>query len=123
MAAKRLAGGSTNIDTLNEFVSALIAEDTRSADAALEGIKLKDNEFGRGYRKALLGMRIALFEKNVDSLIYKTLKGGMLVKDRKDIQTEFRSRRNTPFASEHEKGFYAAWKDVLRLVDTNLKSG
>ncbi|MBU7004124.1 MAG: hypothetical protein HXS50_01060, partial [Theionarchaea archaeon] len=85
-------------------------------------IKLRDNEFGRGYRKALLGMRIALFEKNVDSLIYKTLKGGMLVKDRREIQNEFRNRRNTPFASEYEKGFYAAWKDVLRLVDTNLKA-
>jgi hypothetical protein len=123
MAAKRLAGGSTNIEALNDFVSALIAEDTRSADSALEAIKLKENEFGRGYRKALLGMRVALFEKNVDSLIYKTLKGGMLVKDRREIQTEFRSRRNTPFASEFEKGFYAAWKDVLRLVDTNFKSG
>jgi hypothetical protein len=123
MAAKRLAGGSSNIEALNSFVSALVGEDPRSADAALEAIKLKENEFGRGYRKALIGMRTALFEKNVDSLIYKAIKGGMLAKDRREIQNEFRNRRNTPFASEHEKGFYAAWKDVLRLVGTNLKSG
>ena len=123
MAAKRLAGGSDNIDALNTFVSALVGEDPRSADAALESIKLRDNEFGRGYKKALVGMRTAFFEKNVDSLIFKSIKGGMLTKDRKEIQNEFRARRKTPFASEGEKGFYAAWKDVLRLVGTNLKSG
>jgi len=123
MAAKRLAGGSGNIDALKSFVSALVGDDSRSADSALESIKLKDNNFGRGYRKALVGMRTAYFEKNVDSLIYKTVKGGMLAKTRKQIQAEFRDRRNTPFAPEDEKGFYAAWKDVLRLIGNELKSG
>ena len=122
MAARRIAGGSSNIDSLQEFVSALISEDSRGADTALESIKLKDNDVGRGYRRALLGMRSALFDNNVDSLIFKILKGGMLAKDRRELQNEFRTRRNTPFASDDEKGFYAAWKDVLRLVGASTKS-
>lgn len=122
MAAKRLAGGSGNIQALNGFVSALIEDDSRSADSGLEAIKLKDNDFGRGYRRALVGMRTAYFEKNIDSLIYKSIKAGMLAKVRREIQIEFRDRRNTPFASEYEKGFFAAWKDVLRLIGNELKS-
>lgn len=122
MAAKRIAGGSDNIQALSDFVTALISDDSRSADAALNAMNLKDNDFGRGYRKALVGMRIALFDRNVDSLIYKCLKGGMLAKERRQIQNEFRARRKTPFASDAEKGFYAAWKDVLRVVSANLKS-
>ena len=122
MAAKRIAGGSENIQALSDFVNALISENSRSADAALEAMKLKDNDFGRGYRKALMGMRTAFFERNVDSLIYKCLKGGMLAKERRQIQNEFRAKRKTPFASDVERGFYAGWKDVLRVVAANLKS-
>lgn len=122
MAARRIAGGSDNIEALDKFVSALITGDSRSADASLDSIKLKDNEFGRGYRKALVGMRIALFDGNVDSLIFKVTRGGMLAKDRRELQNEFRTRRKTSFASDSEKGFYAAWRDVLRLVGTQMKS-
>ena len=122
MSAKRLAAGADNIETLTEFVSALNSNNARAADSALGALKLRDNDFGKGYRKALTGMRTALFEKNVDSLIYKVLKGGLPAKDRKEIRSEFRTRRKTPFVSDVEKGFYAAWKDVLRIIGSAAKS-
>lgn len=121
MSAKRLAAGADNIETLTEFVSALTSNNARAADSALDALKLRDNDFGKGYRKALTGMRTALFEKNVDSLIFKVLKGGLLAKDRKEIRNEFRTRRKTPFVSDVEKGFYAAWKDVLRIIGSAAK--
>lgn len=123
MAAKRIAGGTGNIEALNEFVKGLVSDDPRAADGALESIKLKDNEFGRGYRRALVGMRSALFGGNVDSLIYKILKAGMLAKERREVQNEFRERRKIPFVADSEKGYCAAWKDVLRLLDQQLKAG
>jgi hypothetical protein len=122
MSAKRIAGGSENIRALGDFVKALVSGDSRGADSALDAIKLRDNEFGRGYMKALTGMRSSLFGDNVDSLIFKILKGGMLAKERTSVQREFRERRKIPFAPDFEKGYSAAWKDVLRLVDQELKS-
>ena len=122
MAAKRIAGGAGNIEALSDFVKALVSNDSRAADSALDSIKLKDNEFGRGYMKALTGMRSSLFGDNVDSLIFKILKGGMLAKERRDVQAEFRERRKIPFAPDSEKGYCAAWKDVLRLIDQEMKS-
>ncbi len=122
MAAKRIAGGAGNIQALSDFVTALIQRDARAADSALDSIRLKDNEFGRGYMRALTGMRNSLFGENVDSLIFKILKGGMLAKERKDVQREFRDRRKISFAPDSEKGYSAAWKDVLRLMDQQMKS-
>jgi hypothetical protein len=118
MSAKRIAGGAGNIEALMDFVSALNSGDARAADQALGAMKLRDNEFGSGYRRALVGMRTAHLEKNVDSLIYKSLKGGLLVRQRKELRNEFRARRQTPFVSETEKGYFAAWKDVLRIIDS-----
>jgi len=122
MAARRLAGGAGNIEALTKFVSALAAEDAKATDAALEAIKLKDTEFGRGYMKALAGMRISLFEKNVDALIFRILKGNLPGKQKREIVNEFRTRRKAPFAKEYEKGFLAAWKDVLRILEPKEKS-
>jgi len=122
MAARRLAGGASNIEALTKFVSALASEDAKATDAALEAIQLKDTDFGRGYMKALAGMRISLFEKNVDSLIFRILKGSLPGKQKREIMNEFRRRRNAPFVKEYEKGFHAAWKDVLRILEPKEKS-
>jgi len=122
MPAKRLAAGTENVEVLARFVSALTSGDARGSDSALSALKLRDNEFGRGYRRALIGMRTALFDASVDSLIYKVVKGGLLAKERREIRNEFRERRKTPFASDMEKGFYAAWKDVLRIIEAGGKS-
>ncbi len=118
MATKRLAGGSDNLKALTEFVSSLGAEDIRATDLALERIQLRDSGFGRGYQKALIGMKTSMLEKNVDSLIYKSLKGTMSAKQRREILNDFRARRKAPFTSDEEKGFHAAWKDVLRIIET-----
>ncbi len=122
MAARRLAGGSSNVETLTKFVSSLVSQDAKGAEAALEAIKLKDTEFGRGYRKALEGMRISVFEKNVDSLIFRILAGSFTGKQKREMVSEFRRRRNAPFVREYEKGFHAAWKDVLSILEPKEKA-
>ena len=122
MSSTRISAGASNVKALTDFVSSLRRNDARGADAALAEIKLKANEFGRGYRKALLGMRTALFDKNVDSLIFKFIEGQVPTKHRKEILREFREKRNSPLATDSEKGFFSAWRDVLRILEATKKS-
>ena len=122
MNLSRVSAGAANVKALTEFVSSLKSKDPRGADAALAEIKLKSNEFGRGYRRALVGMRTALFDKNVDSLIFKLVEGEVPTKHKKEILRELREKRNSPLATESEKGFFAAWRDVVRALDATKSS-
>jgi hypothetical protein len=122
MPAKRIAAGKQNLKALRDFVTALSEGDSQAADSALGRIKLKDTDFGKGYRKALSGMKISIDDGNVDSLMHKCLNGHLTKERRNELRREFSDRRKTPFAPKAERGYFAAWKDVLRLVDSIQKS-
>ncbi len=121
MAPKRIAAGQKNLKALKEFVAALMKEDTLEASSALGKLKLKDNDFGRGYRKALAGMKSVVSDQEVDSLTYKCIKGHLSKEEKKELRKEFSGKRNMAFAAKDEQGFFAAWKDVLKLIDTTKK--
>ena len=97
------------------FLRALLRRDFSRAKGHLEKLQKMagNNEWGRGYSKAVNGFLSAIQDNDTDSLIVQLIKGH----NQEKIETllhHFESILRHEFRDEYEKGYYTAWVELLK---------
>ncbi|WP_456367198.1 hypothetical protein [Thermococcus sp.] len=97
------------------FVRAIMRGDLTRAKGHFEKIiKIVGNEeWGKGYSKAVEGIINAIKDKDADSLIMQLLKEG----DRKrarELLEKYSEMATQDFRDDYEKGYYTAWVEFLK---------
>jgi len=97
------------------FVRALLRRDFSRAKGHLEKlVKIAGNdEWGRGYSRAVEGMMNALKDNDTDSLVVQLLSSNDREKAR-EIMNRYSKMAAQEFRDDYEKGFYTAWSEFLK---------
>lgn len=96
------------------FLRALMRGDYSKAKAHLDKLEkiVGDDEWGRGYSKAINGFLSALKDNDTDSLIVQLVRNPDNEKAQKLLE-HFESILQHEFRDDYEKGYYTAWKELL----------
>lgn len=97
------------------FLRALLRRDFSRAKGHLEKLqKIAGNdEWGRGYSKAVSGFLSAIQDNDPDSLIVQLINEHNLEKA-EALLRHFESILRHEFRDEYEKGYYTAWVELLK---------
>ena len=97
------------------FVRALLRRDFNRAKGHMEKlIKIAGNdEWGRGYSRAVEGIMNALKDNDADSLIVQLISGNDREKAR-ELLENYSKLALQDFRDDYEKGYYTAWSEFLR---------
>lgn len=104
---------------VRQFIESLKRKDTKRAREWLEINKVNlssGSEFEEGYLLALQGMISALESSNELSAITKLLDKKYEPKQVAQLVREAKARISQKFRPDDERGFDAAWVDVLRTL-------
>ncbi|USS40382.1 hypothetical protein NF865_08725 [Thermococcus aggregans] len=96
------------------FLRALMRGDYAKAKSHLDKLEkiVGDDEWGRGYSKAINGFLSALKDNDTDSLIVQLIRNPDKEKAKKLLE-HFESILQHEFRDDYEKGYYTAWKELL----------
>ncbi|NJE54204.1 hypothetical protein [Thermococcus sp. 21S9] len=97
------------------FVRALLRRDFSRAKGHMEKLmKIAGNdEWGRGYSKAVEGIMNALKDNDADSLVVQLISAN----DREraeELLENYSKLANQDFRDDYERGFYTAWSEFLK---------
>ena len=97
------------------FVRALLRRDFSRAKGHMEKLmKIAGNdEWGRGYSKAVEGIMNALKDNDADSLVVQLISAN----DREraeELLENYSKLANQNFRDDYERGFYTAWNEFLK---------
>ncbi|NJE09219.1 hypothetical protein E3E31_11945 [Thermococcus sp. M39] len=97
------------------FLRALMRRDFNKAKSHLEKLKkmVGDDEWGRGYSKAINGFISALKDNDSDALIVQLVKEVDHEKAEQLLE-HFEGILKHEFRDEYEKGYYTAWVELLK---------
>ena len=103
---------------IKQFVKALREKDIKKAreelDGAGEKLNLKD-EFWRGYHLALRGMVSALESGGELTVLSRIINGKISRESIQKLLQQAQEKASQIFKPNDERGFYAAWADVLQF--------
>ncbi|ALM76184.1 hypothetical protein [Thermococcus barophilus] len=96
------------------FLRALMRRDFNKAKSHLEKLEkmVGNDEWGRGYSKAINGFISALKDNDTDALIVQLVKEVDHEKA-KQLLEHFEGILKHEFRDEYEKGYYTAWVELL----------
>ncbi|HIH72370.1 MAG: hypothetical protein PWP49_1483 [Thermococcaceae archaeon] len=96
------------------FLRALMRGDYSKAKAHLDKLEkiVGDDEWGRGYSKAINGFLSALSDNDTDALIVQLIRNPDNEKAKKLLE-HFENILQHEFRDDYEKGYYTAWKELL----------
>ncbi|MDK2783916.1 MAG: hypothetical protein PWQ32_1505 [Thermococcaceae archaeon] len=96
------------------FLRALMRGDYSKAKAHLDKLEkiVGDDEWGRGYSKAINGFLSALSDNDTDALIVQLIRNSDNEKAKKLLE-HFENILQHEFRDDYEKGYYTAWKELL----------
>ncbi|WP_042697590.1 hypothetical protein [Thermococcus sp. PK] len=96
------------------FLRALMRGDYTKAKAHLDKLEkiVGDDEWGRGYSKAINGFLSALSDNDTDALIVQLIRNPDNEKAKKLLE-HFENILQHEFRDDYEKGYYTAWKELL----------
>ncbi|WP_297065764.1 hypothetical protein [Thermococcus sp.] len=97
------------------LVRALLRRDFSRAKGHLEKlIKIAgNNEWGRGYAKAVEGIMNALKDNDTDSLIVQLVSSNNREKAKELLET-YSKLAAQDFRDDYERGYYTAWSEFLK---------
>ena len=106
------------------FLRALMRRDFNKAKSHLEKLTkmVGNDEWGRGYTKAINGFISALKDNDTDALIVQLVKE-VNHERAKQLLLHFEEILNHEFRDEYEKGYYTAWIELLRAYLTQRTLG
>lgn len=107
---------------LKLFVEALKSGDTRKAGELIEKMST-ENEYHKGYKKALGGMVASVENKEANSLVTKMLSGSLTKKKMDEERKLSRRIAQETFRPAFERGYEKAWYDILSLFLGKIKVG
>ncbi|MBU7024816.1 MAG: hypothetical protein HXS40_11685 [Theionarchaea archaeon] len=107
---------------LKLFVVALKSGDTRKAGELIEKVST-ENEYHKGYKKALAGMVASVENKEANSLVMKMLSGALTKKKMDEERKLSRRIAQETFRPAFERGYEKAWYDTLSLFLGKKKVG
>ncbi|MCD6372538.1 MAG: hypothetical protein J7L37_03170 [Thermococcus sp.] len=98
------------------FLRALIKRDFTRAKAHLEKLQkmVGNDEWGKGYSKAINGFMSALRDEDPDALIVQLLKEGDRKRAEELLEHFHEVILEHEFRDEYEKGYYTAWVEFLK---------
>ncbi|BAA30580.1 hypothetical protein [Pyrococcus horikoshii] len=97
------------------FLRALLRRDFDKAKSHLEKLSklVKDDEWGRGYLKAINGFMSAIKDNDNDSLIFRLLNDPD-PKEIEELLNRFEEVKEQEFRDDYERGYYTAWVELLQ---------
>ncbi|AEH24000.1 hypothetical protein [Pyrococcus yayanosii] len=97
------------------FLRALLRRDFDKAKAHLDKLQkvVGDDEWGRGYSKAINGFMSALKDGDSDALIVKLINEPNPDEIRKLLK-RFEDIKTQEFRDDYERGYYTAWVELLQ---------
>ncbi|AFN04165.1 hypothetical protein PFDSM3638_06930 [Pyrococcus furiosus DSM 3638] len=98
------------------FLRALLRRDFDKAKSHLDKLQKlvkEEDEWGRGYLKALNGFMSAIKDNDTDSLIIMLLNNPDEERI-KEFLRNFEEIKNQEFRDDYEKGYYTAWVELLQ---------
>jgi len=97
------------------FVRALLRRDFSRAKGHLEKLmKIAGNdEWGRGYAKAVEGIMNALRDNDPDSLIVQLISSNDRERAEELLET-YSKLATQEFRDDYERGYYTAWREFLK---------
>ncbi|AHF81291.1 hypothetical protein [Thermococcus paralvinellae] len=106
------------------FLRALMRRDFNKAKSHLEKLEkmVGNDEWGRGYSRAINGFISALKDNDTDALIVQLVKEVDHEKA-KQLLEHFEGILKHEFRDEYEKGYYTAWIEFLRAYLTQKTLG
>lgn len=107
------------------FVRSLLRRDFSKARAHLDKLEriVGEDEWGKGYSRAIEGFISALKDNEGDSLIFKLINEFDREKA-KELLENFEGIASQEFRDDYERGYYTAWKELLTayLAQSTLES-
>ena len=96
------------------FLKALMRGDYTKAKSHIDKLEkiVGDDEWGRGYSRAINGFLSALKDNDTDSLIVQLIKGPNN-ENAQQLLERFENILQHEFRDDYEKGYYTAWKELL----------
>ncbi|AMM54704.1 hypothetical protein [Pyrococcus kukulkanii] len=97
------------------FLRALLRRDFDKAKSHLDKLAklVKEDEWGRGYLKAINGFMSAIKDNDSDSLIVRLLNTPD-PEEIKKLLERFEEIKNQEFRDDYERGYYTAWVELLQ---------
>ncbi|AIF68511.1 hypothetical protein PAP_00320 [Palaeococcus pacificus DY20341] len=107
------------------FVRSLLRRDFSRAKTHLEKLEkiVGEDEWGKGYSRAIEGFVSALKDNESDALIFKLINEFDREKA-KELLKNFENIVSHEFRDDYERGYYTAWKELLTayLAQQTLES-
>ncbi|WP_048150445.1 hypothetical protein [Palaeococcus ferrophilus] len=97
------------------FVRSLLRRDFSKAKAHLDKLEkmVGEDEWGKGYDRAIEGFLSALKDNEGDSLIFKLINEFEREKA-SELKEHFERLASQEFRDEYEKGYFTAWAELLK---------
>lgn len=96
------------------FLKALMRRDYAKAKSHIDKLEkiVGDDEWGRGYSRAINGFLSALKDTDSDALVVQLIREPNNEKAQ-ELLEHFESILQHEFRDDYEKGYYTAWKELL----------
>jgi hypothetical protein len=107
---------------LKLFLDALKRGDSKKASEFIDSLAGED-DYHRGYRKALSGIIASVENKEVNSLFVKMISGDLTKTKMEEQRRNSRKVSKERFRPASERGYEKAWYDILSIFLGKKKVG